>query len=70
LRISTCIHIVIPARRHRPQAEGRPDGLALYTTNVAYGSADRRDLYITESYSATILRARVDVPGRQMFSHL
>jgi gluconolactonase len=41
----------------------------LYTTNVAYGGNDRRDLYITESYSATILRARVDVPGRAMFSH-
>jgi hypothetical protein len=27
------------------------------TTNAAYGGADRRDLYITESYSATILRA-------------
>ena len=45
-----------------------PEGI--YTTNVAYGGADRRDLYITESYGATILRARVDVPGRQMFSHL
>lgn len=44
-----------------------PEGI--YTTNVAYGGADRRDLYITESYSATILRARVDVPGRPMYSH-
>jgi gluconolactonase len=44
-----------------------PEGL--YTTNVAYGGPDRRTLYITESYSATILRARVDVPGRPMFSH-
>jgi gluconolactonase len=42
----------------------------IYTTNVAYGGADRRDLYITESYSATILRARVDVPGRAMYSHM
>jgi gluconolactonase len=39
-------------------------------TNVGYGGADLRDLYITESYGATMLRARVDVPGRQMFSHL
>jgi hypothetical protein len=45
-----------------------PEGI--YTTNVAHGGTDRRDLYITESYSATILRARVDVPGRKMFSHL
>jgi len=29
----------------------------------------RRD-NITESYSATILQARVDVPGRRMFSYL
>jgi gluconolactonase len=42
----------------------------IYTTNVAYGGVDRRDLYITESYSATILRARVDVPGRPMYSHM
>lgn len=42
----------------------------IYTTNVAYGGSDRRDLYITESHSATILRARVDVPGRPMYSHM
>ena len=53
---------------HEVIAIRSPEGI--YTTNVAYGGADRRDLYITESYSATILRARVDVPGRQMFSHL
>jgi len=34
--------------------DGEPNGLKIHT----------------ESYSATILRARVDVPGRQMFSHL
>jgi gluconolactonase len=45
-----------------------PEGV--YMTNVGYGGADLRDLYITESYGATILRARVDVPGQQMFSHL
>ena len=44
-----------------------PEGL--YTTNVAYGGPDRRTLYITESYSATILRAHVDAPGQPMFSH-
>jgi gluconolactonase len=43
--------------------------LGLYTTNITYGGQDRRDLYITESHSATILRARVEVPGRAMFSH-
>lgn len=43
--------------------------IGLYTTNIAYGGPDRRDLYITESHSATILKARVDVPGRAMYSH-
>lgn len=40
-----------------------------HTTNVAYGGPDNRDLYITESESGCILRARMDVPGRPMFSH-
>ena len=44
--------------------------VGIYTTNVAYGGPDRRDLYITESYTACILRARVDVPGRPMYSHM
>lgn len=39
------------------------------TTNVAYGGADRRDLYITEAEDGCILRARLPVPGRAMFSH-
>jgi gluconolactonase len=32
-------------------------------TNVAFGGADRRTLYITEATSGSILAARVDVPG-------
>ena len=44
--------------------------VGIYTTNVAYGGADRRYIYITESYTARILRARVDVPGRPMYSHM
>lgn len=39
------------------------------TTNVAYGGPERRDLYITESEDGCILRARLPVPGRPMFSH-
>ena len=39
------------------------------TTNVAYGGPEMRDLYITESEEGVILRARVPVPGRPMFSH-
>jgi gluconolactonase len=41
----------------------------LLTTNVAYGGADRKTLFITESESGQILIAKLDVPGRRMFSH-
>lgn len=39
------------------------------TTNLAYGGADGRTLYITESHSGTILKARLPVAGRALFSH-
>lgn len=39
------------------------------TTNVAFGWPDRDTLYITESESGTILRAKLDVTGKRMFSH-
>ena len=39
------------------------------TTNVAYGGPDRRTLYITEAEHGVVLRARLEVPGRPMFSH-
>ncbi|PWS34754.1 gluconolactonase [Falsiroseomonas bella] len=39
------------------------------TTNIAYGGPDLRDLYITESEQGCILRARVPVAGRAMYSH-
>jgi gluconolactonase len=42
----------------------------LATTNLAYGGPDNRSLYITESESGCVLTARLDVPGRPMFSHL
>lgn len=41
----------------------------LFTTNIAYGGPDNRDLYITESETGTILRARMPCPGKVMFSH-
>ncbi len=41
----------------------------LLTTNCAYGGPDRRSLFITESKSGTILRAKMPVPGRMMYSH-
>ena len=38
-------------------------------TNVAYGGADRRTLYITESETGAILRATMPTPGKPMYSH-
>jgi gluconolactonase len=39
------------------------------TTNVAFGGADGRSLFITESEQGVILRARLPHPGRPMYSH-
>lgn len=39
-----------------------------HTTNVAYGGADRRRLYITESETGAILQADMPAPGRLPFS--
>lgn len=41
-------------------------GAGLTTTNLAYGGEDNRDLYITESATGTILRTRLDVPGKTL----
>lgn len=41
----------------------------LATTNVAYGGTDMKTLFITESDSGSILTARLEVPGRMLFSH-
>jgi len=43
------------------------EGIA--TTNVAFGGADGRTLFITESDSGTILKADVPVRGNAMYSH-
>jgi gluconolactonase len=37
------------------------------TTNVAYGGADRKTLYITEAEHGCILTARLPVPGRVVY---
>ena len=37
------------------------------TTNLAFGRLDPNDLYVTESHSGSILRARVSTPGRALF---
>jgi gluconolactonase len=39
-------------------------------TNMAYGGADRRTLFITESYSGAILAAKMPVAGKVLYSHL
>ncbi len=39
-------------------------------TNIAYGGADRKTLFITESYSGAILAAKLPVAGKVLFSHL
>jgi len=41
----------------------------LSTTNIAYGGDGNRDLYITESETGSILRARLTTPGQPMYSH-
>lgn len=41
----------------------------LLTTNVAYGGADGKSLFVTESASSKILRAELPVAGQAMYSH-
>jgi gluconolactonase len=40
------------------------------TTNLAFGGADRRSLFITESHTGSILRAEMPSPGQRLYSHL
>ncbi|ONG58033.1 gluconolactonase [Pseudoroseomonas deserti] len=39
------------------------------TTNLAFGGADGRQLFVTESETGSILTATLEVPGLPMFSH-
>jgi gluconolactonase len=39
------------------------------TTNMAYGGPDGKSLFITESETGTILKARLPVAGKPMYSH-
>ena len=41
----------------------------LHTTNVAFGGLGNRTLFITEAGSAHILMARLETPGKTMYSH-
>jgi gluconolactonase len=56
------------SRFGRPLAEIRSDA-GVGTTNLAYGGPERKTLYITESETGTILTARLQVPGKPMYSH-
>lgn len=38
-------------------------------TNMAYGGADNKSLYMTESETGSVLVAKMLVPGRLMYSH-
>ncbi|MBM3357261.1 MAG: SMP-30/gluconolactonase/LRE family protein [Betaproteobacteria bacterium] len=38
-------------------------------TNIAYGGADRKTLYITDSYRSTVFRAEMPVAGLKLYSH-
>jgi len=39
-------------------------------TNLAYGGEENRYLYMTDASTGSILRAKMPVPGRKMFSHM
>ena len=39
------------------------------TTNIAFGGADNKTLFITESHTGSILSVRLPTAGRPMFSH-
>jgi gluconolactonase len=52
----------------RPLAEIRSCAGPM-TTNIAFGGPDNRTLHIMEAASGSILTARLDIPGKPMFSH-
>lgn len=41
----------------------------IMTTNIAFGGADRKTLFITESESGQILKAAMPNPGMKLYSH-
>jgi len=56
------------SRLGRPLAEIQSCA-GIGTTNAAYGGPERKMLYITESETGTILSARLEVSGKEMYSH-
>ena len=57
------------SRLGRPLAEIQSCA-GIGTTNAAYGGPDGKTIYVTESETGTILRARLEVPGKLMYSHM
>jgi gluconolactonase len=57
------------SRLGRPLAEIQSCA-GIGTTNAAYGGPDRKTLYITESEAGTILSAKLEVSGKEMYSHM
>lgn len=53
----------VPIYRIKASSQGRS------TTNLAFGGADRRSLFITESSTGTLLRAELDIAGEALYSH-
>jgi gluconolactonase len=53
-----------PIYRLRSCTQGRT------TTNLAFGNEDRRQLYITDSSTGTILRIKMEVSGMKLYSHI
>lgn len=57
------------SRLGRPLAEIQ-SCTGIGTTNAAYGGPDGRTIFVTESETGTILSARLETPGKQMYSHM
>lgn len=61
-----CVWVFDKAGQPRYRVQSRT---GLHTTNVAFGGANGAELFITESETGTILRAKLDTPGKAMYSH-
>jgi gluconolactonase len=46
-----------------------PDHRHHHLANIAFGGADLKTLYITESMSGDILVAKLPVAGKKLFAH-
>jgi gluconolactonase len=57
------------SRLGRPLAEIQSCA-GIGTTNAAYGGPERKTIYITDSETGTILSAKLDVAGKEMYSHM